>query len=287
MKARAYMSFGGGVQSTAIAMLAVNRDPRLLEASKGVLPELYLFADTGDEPYSLYDHIIDMRHRIQQSGAAFYTVVTPLGSLSEHTLHALRNGHRRAEQMPFFVRCKDGRYGPVQRRCTAHFKLAPLTKRARDWFGVYRGKPHVPGPVQVWLGISTDEPQRLKTGPVPKQAWLHYFNPLYAMGWSRADCLAYLTGQGIRARRSACVFCPCHRNDEWRQVRQHPLDWARALAVDDALQAASADGRKPFGFDSPLFLHYSGKRLREIDWDATEATEINQWDNECGGVCGV
>lgn len=42
MSTRAYMSFGGGVQSTAIAMLAINRDERLLKATGGVVPELYI-----------------------------------------------------------------------------------------------------------------------------------------------------------------------------------------------------------------------------------------------------
>lgn len=86
MNTRAYMSFGGGVQSTAIAMLAISRDERLLRVSGGVLPELYVFADTGDEPEALYPHVADMRARIEASGAKFMTVAAKDGPLSRHVI---------------------------------------------------------------------------------------------------------------------------------------------------------------------------------------------------------
>ncbi len=39
------VSFGGGVQSTALAWLALSGDDRL-----PCVPPLWIFADTGDEP---------------------------------------------------------------------------------------------------------------------------------------------------------------------------------------------------------------------------------------------
>jgi len=47
---RRYVSFGGGVQSSALALLCMNHDARLLAVTGGALPELFMFADTGDEP---------------------------------------------------------------------------------------------------------------------------------------------------------------------------------------------------------------------------------------------
>ena len=45
-----YVSFGGGVQSTAVAMMVIERHPDLIRVMGDVRPELWLFADTGDEP---------------------------------------------------------------------------------------------------------------------------------------------------------------------------------------------------------------------------------------------
>ena len=69
----AYMSFGGGVQSTAIAELVIRRDPRLL-AVVNQLPELFIFADTGDEPEAVYAHVEVMKARIEAAGFVFKTV---------------------------------------------------------------------------------------------------------------------------------------------------------------------------------------------------------------------
>lgn len=281
---RAYMSFGGGVQSTAIAMLAINRDERLLRVTGGVLPELYIFADTGDEPAALYPHLADMRARIEASGAAFATVQTPLGKMGDHIIRAARNGYKRAEQLPYFV-TKGGEAGPVQRRCTAHFKINPLTKYARYWFGVYRNATHAGDVVQVWLGISCDERQREKVGPVPKQEWSTYYNPLIQMNWHRADCENYLREQGVVARRSACVYCPFHSMDEWRAIRAVPEDWARVLEMDEALEVGAT--KRAFGFDNPLYLNRQGVRMRDLDLTEPEDPQKQLWDNECAGVCGV
>ena len=284
MKPRAYMSFGGGVQSTAIAMLAINRDERLLRATDGVVPELYIFADTGDEPKAFYAHNADMKARIEAAGYKFVVVQTPLGNLGDHIIHAATNGHARAEQLPFFV-TKDGEYGPVQRRCTPHFKIKPLTAYARAYFGVYRGRAHDGGVVQMWLGISADERQREKTGRVPKQEWAEYANPLIAMNWHRADCINYLTGLGITAARSACVYCPFHSMAEWREIAKRPEDWARAIQVDDSLAIATTNGA--FGFDNALYLNRQGVRLRDLDLTEPDDPQKKLWDNECAGVCGV
>ena len=47
------MSYGGGIQSTAIAHLVINKHPALMSVTKN-LPTAFYFADTGDEPESVY-----------------------------------------------------------------------------------------------------------------------------------------------------------------------------------------------------------------------------------------
>lgn len=287
MNTRAYMSFGAGVQSTAIAMLAINRDERLLRATGGIVPELYIFADTGDEPKALYPHVADMRVRIEASGAKFAIVTTPLGKLSDHIMHAVKHGFARAEQLPFWVAGKDGRFVPVQRRCTAYFKIKALKTYATYYFGVNRGAPHGGGRVKCWLGISADEPQRLKAGMIPDQEWAEYSNPLFDMRWHRADCITYLNEIGVRAARSACVYCPFHSRSEWREVAKDKDAWALVLKLDEQLEAASTSGRHPLGFKAPLFLNSEGVRMRDYDLSQSDDPQQRLWDNECAGVCGV
>lgn len=293
---RAWMSFGAGRQSTALALLAINRDERLLAVTGGVLPELYIFADTGDEPKALYPHVEKMAAMIREAGGRFARVSTPLGKLSEHVKHAALNGHRRMEQLPFWVTSK-GRmfvetpFMPIKRHCTEHFKIKPATVYARSYFGVYKGRVHDGSQVQLWLGISSDEKQREKVGLVPDQAWQSYACPLLALGWTVDDCVAYtrtqryLDGEPVAIMRSACVFCPFHDIDEWRNIAAVPEDWAVALEVDRALEIAHERGGFAT-FRNPLFLNKYGKQLRDLDLRIAEINAHGMRE-ECAGVCGV
>lgn len=285
---RAYMSFGGGVQSTAIAMLAINKDERLLRVTGGLVPEMYVFADTGEEAAALYPHVADIQARIEATGAHFETVRTPLGGLGDHIIRAVKGGFKRAEQLPFWVRTPTpGVLAPVEHRCTRHFKINACTAFARSYFGIHRGKAPCGNDIQLWLGISRDEPQRLRAGPIPKQEWSSYRCVLYEMGWHRSDCATYLLEQGITPARSACVFCPYHDMSEWRAIHRDWNAWLRVLEIDDALAEAEREKRPIFGFDSPLYLNKYGVRMRDLDLMAQDDPQRSLWNNECSGVCGV
>lgn len=291
----AYMSFGGGVQSTAIAFLVLERHPQLMAACGGILPDLFIFADTGDEPQALYPHIEGMAGLLRQAGYHFEVVRAPMGTLSAHITRAADQGYSRAEQLPFFVHDAEkykSAYA-IPRRCTKAFKIEPIRRFATFWYGIHRGKPHGGGTVQMWLGLSADEKQRLKQGPVPGQEWATYFQPLAAMNWHRADCINYLAGKTyadgrqVLIARSACVFCPFHSMAEWRAIKANPADWAKAVAVDEALERAHTNGGA-FGFKNPLYLNSRGCRLRDLDLSAPAPDDQRSlWDNECAGVCGV
>lgn len=294
MSTRAYMSFGGGRQSTALAFLAAERHPRLMEVCNGVLPELYIFADTGDEPEDLYPHIHKMKALIESHGWHFEIARMPLGDLSQHVIHALDTGQRRCEQPPLFVH--DGEHEQahsVKRHCTKEFKIKPITAFARHWFGVHRGKTHDGSNVRSTIGISSDEQQREKVGRVIKQEWAEYFNPLIRMRWHAADCInyladkTYLDGTPVQVARSACVFCPFHSIAEWRRIKENPRDWAKVIAVDEALERAHANGGA-FGFANPLYLNAQAKRMRDLDLsEKAPDGQTSLFDNECAGVCGA
>ena len=68
---REFASFGAGVQSSAIALLALNRDARLLAVSGGVVPERYFFADVGDEPPEVYAQLARFERMVRRNPAPY------------------------------------------------------------------------------------------------------------------------------------------------------------------------------------------------------------------------
>lgn len=282
---RAYMSFGGGVQSTAIAMLALNKDRRLLEVTGGRVPELYLWADTGDESLSTYRHVWDMAEKFALHNVNF--VATYRGSLLEHMIQGYMSGSTSVYNAPFWTVSRSGKFAPIRRECTAHYKVAELEKAAKRYFKVQRSKPNtVKGgflekPVECWLGISIDEIQRMKSSVVQ---WQEFFHPLIEMRWTRGHCLEYLESINVFAGKSACVYCPFHGSKEWREVKDCAQDWFRVLELDQALEAAyNKHGRVGCLKERP-FLTQHGKPIEDIDFSKKQ---LSFFDMECAGVCGV
>lgn len=275
------MSFGGGVQSTAIAMLAINRDERLLEATGGVLPELYLFADTGDEPEALYPHVLRMKARIEGGGADF--VVLSRGKLSLHIAARAREGRRGMDNPPVFMWSdKFQKYVPSKRGCTASWKSAVMDRFAKD---IYKGASP---PVQHWYGISKDEQTRERVYADPKDAWRVAEHPLLRMNWHRADCINYLNEIGVTAMKSACVFCPYHSHAQWRDVQSNPNDWKKAVELERVVQASYREFGHFAGLKQGMpFFSEEGVPLGEADFSKVNTGQTELWDNECVGVCGV
>lgn len=274
---RVYMSFGGGVQSTAIALLSLERDPRLLDVTGGRVPEMYVFADTGDERQATYAHTWAMAERICEAGYTFLT--TYKGNLSDHIIEKALTGGSGSNTAPFFVLTRKGEAAPVRRGCTANFKIRPLDQAARRYFGVRRGR--LEEPVEQWLGISYDEMQRMKES---KDPWRTIFHPLVEMGWRRSDCIRYLDERGIQAPRSSCVYCPFHGSEEWREVRKCPKDWERAVSVDRALEEGFRRHRHVGGLDTRPYLNRRLKPIEDLDFGEDQRS---LFDWECSGICGV
>jgi hypothetical protein len=270
-----YMSFGGGVQSTAIAELVIRRDPRLLAVAPD-LPELFIFADTGDEPEAVYAHVEMMRERIEAAGFRWLTVCK--GGRLGDTAAAGR------VDIPVWTDTDDpdAKRRPMRRACTVDWKAAVMDREAKARYGVnLRRKKQPEGVVACWQGISTDEAQRTR---ISQDQWRSFCYPLLSMRWSRLDCLAYLASINMTAPKSACVFCPFHGDEVWRSLS--PADMARAVEVEDAMHAHVAAGT---GYASRLrslpTLHRSGIPLRERPFDRGE--DSGAMDNECAGICGV
>jgi len=287
----AYCSFGAGVQSTTIAFLAINRDRRLLEWSKGILPDVYVFADTGDEPVDLYPHVDEMKKSLAAAGADLVIVKHDKAQqwpLSANILNGASKG-KRIETLPFFVQrsTREG-FAPTARNCTRTYKIRPIRRYVKARFKINRKSK---GQLENWLGISHDEPNRLR---VSKDRWQVFRYPLFDLRLARFDCLEYLKGcsyidgSPVRAARSACVFCPFHDKAEWRRVRNQPADWSRAVAIDEALETSFRKFGKIGALKSELFLTTTGQRLRDLKFGDEPDPRRQFWDeDDCSGNCGV
>lgn len=268
------MSWGGGVQSTALLMLCEERHPELMEATDGRVPDVWIFADTGDEPEEVYDHVKAMRPVFRSVSSALKIVKRP-DPLSVHAVGRAMQGKRGISMPPMYVETKDGGSMPVRRGCTADFKV----KQIETEIGRVRGDRHV----VHWLGISHDEFQRMKTSA---ESWRTFFHPLVAMGWDRARCLHYLESRGIEAPRSACHFCPFHSASEWRRVRAMPEEWAKVVQFERLIHQAYDLHGHVAGLQTKPYLHPSRVPIDEAPIN-DDNLDLFGWGDECAGVCGV
>jgi hypothetical protein len=262
------ISLGAGVQSTTLALMAMHGEI-------GPMPDVAIFADTGDEPAAVYAHLERLEkilpfpvHRVRRVGE----------TLSEHMVSAVKSKATRTASAPFFTKDPDGM---LPRQCSTEFKVRPIERHVRELLGIEKGKrsPGIPV-VEQWLGISWDEAIRMRPARV---RYITHRYPLVEKEMHRHHCLRWMADKGYpRPPKSACVFCPYHSQDQWRSVRSSPADWQRAVAFDAAIR----DGAR--GMRGTMFVHRQRVPLDQVDLSTPEERgQLNLFNNECEGMCGV
>lgn len=249
------LSLGAGVQSTAVLLLAV----------EGRIPtfDVAVFADTGWEASATYEHLDRLTRRAEMAGIRVRRV-----SAGNIRSDALDPTHRFAS-MPLFTLGRNGERGMARRQCTAEYKLRPIKAEVRRLLG-YPHPARVPAGVfaEAAIGISVDEIGRARDSDV---RYMRHVFPLLHLGWTRADCRAYLSERGFGdTPRSACLGCPFHGDRQWRALRDHDPDgWADVVAFDRDIRhghpAATAAGKPLRG---AYYLHHSRRPLDEAELNA-------------------
>ena len=185
--------------------------------------------------------------------------------------------------IPAFLMGADGKKGMGRRQCTHEHKLKPLRWKSRELAGFGRKDKIPPKTVRTWIGISVDEAHRMKDSDVK---WNENYYPLIEARMSRGDCIAWMEKrQYPRAPRSACLGCPFHTNEEWREVRKEPDEWQDTCRVDDIFRRQTSKYNSNIG--ASQYLHSSMVPLRDADIDAETKNQMDLWGNECEGMCGV
>ena len=129
--------------------------------------------------------------------------------------------------------------------------------------------------MSTWIGISTDEIARAKPA---RENWLEHRFPLIDLGMNRGACRAWLLRHDYpKPPKSACIGCPFRSNEHWRDLTEDELE--DAIEVDEAIRVGIP------GITGQSYLHRSLKPLRQVD--LSDRGQIDMFNNECEGLCGV
>lgn len=239
------VSYGGGVQSTALLVLA---------AERVIDYRTFLFANVGDDS----EHP-DTLHYVR-------TVAAPYAAAHDIELHTLDRRRRDGEietlwgrltkqgsrSLPIPVRMSNGK--PGTRSCTADFKIKVIGK----WLKANGATAD--RPAEVAIGISLDEIERVNNRRA--EPYEHPVYPLleHAPPLRRSDCARIIRAAGLPVpRKSACFFCPFRRSDSWSvMARDEPELFARCAHLENLLnERRTVLGKDPVyltRYNAPLTL---------------------------------
>lgn len=261
------ISLGAGVQSSTMALMAT-------EGQLSPMPVAAVFADTGDEPDSVYKWLDYLEKLL-----AFPVIRVTKGKLSERELKVYtskKSGKRyRKSGIPAFTSNK----GMLWRKCTTDFKITPIIRAVRVIAKIPRYCKEVRA-IQ-WIGISSDEAHRMKPS---RLKYIEHIWPLVDKGMSRQDCLKWWSTRGMpQPPRSACIFCPYHNDKEWyRLKRDEPSEFEKAVKFERDMQEAHKLDQVSTGVP---YLHRKMIPLDQVEFSSEP--EVDHFGNECEGICGV
>lgn len=269
--------YGGGVQSTAMLVLAV----------RGYLPiPTFVYANVGDdsERAGTVRYVREVAFDYAWSNGIELHEVGPARGMS--LLQTMMDPTAELLREPIPVRGENG--APFKRSCTAEWKV----REVGQWLRAHGASAERPALVNV--GISVDEFGR--ANPANADPWeeLHY--PLLHIEWqgrsglTRSDCTQVIRDAGLpMPPKSSCWFCPLHRVSEWVDMaRDDPATFDKACELEDHLNARRAQ----LGHEQRVFLSRRGRPLREaFGGDSQMALLPSDWSDDqeelCGGWCGT
>lgn len=238
------ISYGGGVQSTALIVLACTGRLGKIDAA--------LFANVGDDsehPATL-KYVRDVAVPwAAERGLAIHELVR---TKRDGTVETLRGRITNPKMKSICAPWRGENGAPQVRDCTSDFKVDPITR----WLKAHGAtNDH---PATVCIGISLDEIERSSNKQGRPSEIRTY--PLLDLRMTRADCAQVIRDAGLPVPpKSACYFCPYHSPRVWSEMRRdEPELFEQAAELEDfvLLKQAAGDRR-------PLYLTGTGRPIRE------------------------
>lgn len=242
MSMRAYLSFGGGVNSVALYLLLLEQGKQPGDAENGFEA---VFVDHGGDWPETYEYLEFFRSKYP------VTVIHPCVE-GETTLQGYIHKHN---LVPSFM----------NRWCTDKFKRRVVNK-------------YVAAPCWMLLGIDDGESHRARMSSAKgiEARW-----PLIEAELDRQGCIDLIKRHGISVpMKSGCFFCPNQSPLQFKALRRkHPCLFAEALEMERAnMVARAARGKRPL----TLHASGKTLETIVNEHQATLATEFDYPPCECG-----
>ena len=236
------VSFGGGVQSTALAILA---------ASGKIEVDAFVFCDTGFEQSIVFEFLDKYtRPMLDKAGIPFYIAKTEdyAGQLNGKTVFG------NMLLPPFFNSYGNSAIGRLPAYCSSKWKA--------DVFKRFCTKQFKDKDYNVIMGFSTDEIHRAaRMKPTKKY---NYLFPLLDLRINRGDCIKLVVDKfNAPPPRSSCYFCPNHTQREWREAMSSS-DRGKIIEIDNQIRTSLQDKLRGIG---AAYLTAECKPIAECDFD--------------------
>ncbi|MFB7269632.1 phosphoadenosine phosphosulfate reductase [Streptomyces sp. NPDC056244] len=261
------ISYGGGVQSTALLVLAAHREidyPTFLFANVGndsEHPATLAYIREVASPYANRAGIdLHQLNRVRRDGA------------SETLMQRLNRPDTRSIPIP--VRMANG--APGRRSCTADFKIRVVGRWLRE-----HGATAIE-PATVGIGISLDEIHRANRRRCEPHEQIEY--PLLDLRLRRTDCERIIEEAGLPVPpKSSCFFCPFRTVDAWRHQRRHePKLFALSMQLEETINKR----RAALGRDAVYLTRYGRPLAQAIPAEDLTDSTADEEDGSCdSGWC--
>jgi 3'-phosphoadenosine 5'-phosphosulfate sulfotransferase (PAPS reductase)/FAD synthetase len=218
------VAYGMGVDSTAMLVGLQQR---------GEVPDLILFADTGDEKPETYAYLPIINAWLAKVGFPQVTVVknaAPKTGDRSLSARCLRLG-----TLPALA------YG--QHQCSIVWKIEPQRQFVKRWapaIAAWAAGINVTQLVGYDAG-GRDSCRRFKSEGKEAKGYTNRY-PLIEWGWDREECERQIAAAGLPVPvKSACFHCPASKD--------HEITWLKAVHPELAMVAVQMEARAiEYGF---------------------------------------
>jgi hypothetical protein len=209
-------SYGGGTQTAAIAVLVLQgKLPR---------PDVVVMADTGREIQSTWDYLDE----VIAPGLASIGLEVQIVSHDYSNYDLWKSD----DYLLIPAYTTQAGKGKLPTYCSNEWKQRPI----RRWL-----RQQDINDCDVWLGISTDELERMKPSGLN---WYRHVYPLIELvPTTRAQCAALVESFGWPSPpKSRCYMCPNQSPLMWSEMRRtQPEEFEKAVTMEIELQQSDPD----------------------------------------------